>query len=362
MRAHAERVDAALRTARPEARRVIVLADNASPDGTAEEFARAGVEAETVALSSGTRGKGHNFRLLFEAALDVGADVLLTFDADLEVVPPDWVRALGDPVLADAGDLVTPLYARHWYDANLTNQVVAPLVAAATGVPLRQPIAGEFAFSRAALALLVALDWPPRALAFGTDVWCVLRALEHGLRVVQRPLSVGKLHSWRSDTAGEVHEEMGTKFAAIAGVTLDELVRRGDHSASDGPPRFPASPPPGRAPLEYDTSHLAEAADAAWGAAAGSEALRAVAPWAGTQAARPEVPVDAWARTLALALRAARTAGGASDELLEALQAVFLARIASVLPGLDDDGVEPMVEELTTRLHAELRAAARAAP
>jgi hypothetical protein len=355
IRAHAERVDAALREAYPDARRVVVLADNDSPDGTVAEFALAALEAEAVSLSSPGRGKGLNFRLLFEAALELDAAALLTFDADLEVVPSDWVPALAAPILAGEADLVVPLYGRHWYDGNLTNQVAAPLVAAVTDKPVRQPIAGEFGFSPRALGQLVDLDWPPRAQGFGVDAWCVLRALRGDLKLIQRRLSAGKLHSWRSDTASEVAEEMQGKFDHIAGLLLDELAPV-DWPAQGPPPPFPASAPLGPPPKDYGTGHLAESAAVAWRAVADSEELPALAPWADTGSLPPVVSDAAWAETLALALRRSRAAGGAGDDLLVALKAVFLARIASVLPGLDQAGVEPMVAGVTAGLRDAISA------
>src|SRR4029450_12425492 len=164
-----------------------------------------------VCLRTASRGKGHNFRRLFEFCREKDAAALVTIDADLEIVPADWLPALVGPVLAGRADFVTPLYGRFWYDGNMTNQFMAPLVLAVTGHPIRQPIGGEFAFSRAVIARLLDEQWPAGAYGFGTDLFAVLRSLRAGFIVGQAPLSVGKVHSWRSDSVDQLEEEMGTK-------------------------------------------------------------------------------------------------------------------------------------------------------
>jgi hypothetical protein len=356
---HARNVDVALAAAFPRDRRLLANADNRSPDGTSARFMAAETAAPRVALRSppGRRGKGYNFRELFRHALSVGADVLLTLDADLEAVPPEWIPALADPVLEADADVVVPVYPRHWYDGNLTNQVVAPLVAAVTRVPIRQPIAGEFAFSPRALEHVLSLRWPQRALRFAADLFVLFRALESDLSVVQVPLAVGKIHSWRSDTAHEVEEEMEPKFDEIAGTLLDEL-RRFDLPADGALPSFPAPLPLGQPPKPYDPSHVAEAAARAHRRFRRHPLFARLTGGALPDSdGAPAVDERAWASILARALAVAVAEGRVEKELTACLEALFLLRIATVLPRLSDEGVEPMVSRLAELLDDELRAA-----
>ena len=349
-------VDELLTRSFPDDERVIVNADNCSPDGTAATFLATHTTNPKVSLLTepGLRGKGYNFQLLFSYALERRADVLITLDADLEVIADDWLPEISRPILSAEADMCVPLYPRFWYDGNLTNQVVAPLVLAVTHVPIRQPIAGDFAFAPSALAHLLALDWPLKARRFGVDSFAVLRILKAGLRITQVPLSTGKIHSWRSDTADEVEDEMADKFEEIAGTALEELSNWEVVQRGTAIPRFPAAPQLGQAPKAYDVAHIIETARRGFAQQHDRELFRLLAGSTPVpEGALMRIDESHWASILANCLLFART-NRLTTDFFAAFKALFFLRLASVLPELDDENVEPMVQRVAELLNARL--------
>ena len=63
-------------------------------------------------------------------------------------VTPEWIPALASPVRDGHADLVAPRYPRAVADAPLVTQLVRPLVRAAYGWTLSEPLMGEFGCSR----------------------------------------------------------------------------------------------------------------------------------------------------------------------------------------------------------------------
>jgi hypothetical protein len=359
IREHAEAIDRALLRGCPTDRAVIVNLDNRSPDGTRERFLEASTEhhKEVLHTAPGVRGKGHNWQVLFDYALEKDAAVAVTLDADLEVVGDDWFSAFGEPVLRGDVDVAAPLYSRFWYDANQSNQIVAPLVVGVTNRPIRQPIGGEYAFSPEAMRRFARLAWPRPALGWGCDCYVVLEGMRIGLEVDQVPLSQGKIHSWRSDTAEEVEQEMPAKFGDGNGLLL-ELLARWDWSAEPEVARFPASPLMGRPPKPYDPAHVYQTAERGYAAHGASPAFRwLLGGHAGP--GPPRIDDDRWSAVLFRCLAAARGAP-LPEELFPPFQALLFLRVATVLPQLPTmSGAD--VDELVLRVARGVRNRIRAA-
>ena len=88
------------------ATRHVILVDDGSTDGTAELIAEYGMREDVTPLSAReNRGKGSALRRGFKCALDMGADVVLVQDADLEYDPADHQAAL-DPIFKERADAV----------------------------------------------------------------------------------------------------------------------------------------------------------------------------------------------------------------------------------------------------------------
>jgi len=132
----------------PDHRSVIINCDNDSPDGTKGAFLNTPTQVPKIYLSTpaGVKGKGNNFRNLFQKVVDLEAQAVVVVDADLKSVTPEWIKRLGEPLFTDY-TYVAPLYVRHKYDGTITNGIAYPLSRALYGRRVRQPIGGDFGFS-----------------------------------------------------------------------------------------------------------------------------------------------------------------------------------------------------------------------
>jgi glycosyltransferase involved in cell wall biosynthesis len=189
---------------------IIVNCDNRSPDGTKEAFLGAHIpdtiERKYLPTPEGLRGKGNNFRNLFQFCQEAGAKITIVVDADLRSITPRWIKYLGKPV--EAGhDLVTPLYSRHQFDGTITNHLCYPLVFSLTGVDIRQPIGGEFAFSPKLCSYWLHQDWNGKVLQYGIDVFMSLSALFGNFRICQTGLG-NKVHNASAPKLGTMFEEV----------------------------------------------------------------------------------------------------------------------------------------------------------
>jgi hypothetical protein len=188
--------DAGLQQAFPAGGNVIVLAENGSTDDTVDRFMAAGVRSRRFAVRSdgiGT-GKGTNIFAIIDKALELDADRVVLLDADVRSATADWVGLLADAVDTALPAMAVPVYQRNRYEANTTNQLASPLLAALFGTHVEQPIGGEFAVNRAFMEASVEWRRSDSAYLYGIDVWLTGNALRNGHRVAQVPLG-RKLHN-----------------------------------------------------------------------------------------------------------------------------------------------------------------------
>ncbi len=99
-----------------------------------------------ISTAPGVKGKGNNFKNLFEAAVELNAKAVVVVDADLKSITTGWIKYLAEPLLGRF-DYVAPIYARHKYDGSITNHIAYPMLRAFYGLRVRQPIGGDFGFS-----------------------------------------------------------------------------------------------------------------------------------------------------------------------------------------------------------------------
>ena len=163
----ARTADAGLTRAFPDGINVIVLAENGSVDDTAEQFLAARGQARQLVVRSGAEGtgKGTNVFAITEQAMELGADRVVLLDADVRSTEPEWIELLARAVDGDQPTLAVPMYRRNRFEANTTNHLASPLLAAVFGVHVQQPIGGEFAYS-----LVVLEETAQRYIALFSDV------------------------------------------------------------------------------------------------------------------------------------------------------------------------------------------------
>jgi hypothetical protein len=194
-------------------RNVILIADGGSTDDTreaAKDYEIMPWQEKIVSIYRGPGGKGTALRSVFEAAEKLSVKACAVVDADLRSITSDWVHHLLDPVLERGYEFVAPVYLRHKYDATITNNIVYYLTRALYGKRLRQPIGGDFAFSRRVAKFYAEQDvWDTDVARYGIDIWMTTSAVTQGFKVCQSHLGV-KIHD-----AKDPVEHLGPMFRQV---------------------------------------------------------------------------------------------------------------------------------------------------
>jgi hypothetical protein len=178
-------------------RSVILIADGGSTDDTREaarDFQIKPWQEKIVSIYRGPAGKGTALRSVFEAARALQSRACVVVDADLRSITSDWISYLLDPVLSQGYQFVAPVYLRHKYDGTITNNIVYNLTRALYGRRIRQPIGGDFAFSREVAKFYAEQDvWETDVARYGIDIWMTTTAITQNFKVCQSNLGA-KIH------------------------------------------------------------------------------------------------------------------------------------------------------------------------
>jgi len=197
---------------------VILIADGGSTDDTrevAKEFQIKPWQEKIVSIYRGPAGKGTALRSVFEAAEKLDVKACAVVDADLRSITSDWVFNLINPVLQKRFDFVAPVYLRHKYDATITNNIVYFMIRALYGKRIRQPIGGDFAFSRNVAKYYTEQEvWESDVARYGIDIWMTTSAITRGFRICQANLGV-KIHD-----AKDPVQHLGPMFRQVMWVLL----------------------------------------------------------------------------------------------------------------------------------------------
>ncbi|KDA41091.1 hypothetical protein [Frankia sp. BMG5.23] len=178
-------VTTAVDTALGDTSAVIVHADSSDSPDTTARFTATSTRAVKVPLTDLVRGKGAQILAAVRRLDLTGADTVLIADTDTRNPDPAAYAALLQRVRA-GGAVAIADYPRHWDEANLTNHLARPLIAATTGHDIPQPLAGDLALSRDALtAVLHAVGALPPAVSacvdgYGIDAFLLLTAARLG--------------------------------------------------------------------------------------------------------------------------------------------------------------------------------------
>lgn len=161
---------------------LIVNLDSDSTDGTREAFLdiRTATPKHVINTGSSPRGKGYNLFALFGLAQKKHARYIATFDTDLKSITSAWPKLLLGPIVKKRADLTVPVYARNKYEAYLTNHFAFPLTYALFGMPVRQPIGGEFAINDKLCSYLISRTRIRATYGYGIDIFMTWHALAGG--------------------------------------------------------------------------------------------------------------------------------------------------------------------------------------
>src|SRR5688572_656009 len=142
----------------PRDRTVFINSDGGSDDDTPNLVRHiAADDSETVTVSHSLRtvhrisapyhgvpGKGNALRQIMTAAELTQARAIAVLDAEVTGITPEGIAALIRPIRDQQYDYVAPVYRRHSLDGPLVTQLVRPLMRAAYGWQIREPVAPEF--------------------------------------------------------------------------------------------------------------------------------------------------------------------------------------------------------------------------
>ncbi len=178
-------------------RSVIMVADGGSTDDTRDIADATHIrpwQEKLVTIYRGPAGKGTALRSIFETADRLSVKACMVVDSDLRSITGDWVEHLLEPVINHDYDFVAPIYCRYKYDGTITNNVVYYLTRALYGKRIRQPIGGDFAFSRRCASFYMSQDvWETDIAKFGVDIWMTTSAIVNNFKTCQSHLGV-KIH------------------------------------------------------------------------------------------------------------------------------------------------------------------------
>jgi hypothetical protein len=210
----------------PDKKAVIINCDNNSPDDTKMAFLNTPTSAPKIYISTspGVKGKGNNFKNLFQKVVDLEAKAIVVVDADLKSITPQWIKHLGEPLFSDFS-YVAPLYVRHKYDGTITNGIAYPMSRALYGRRVRQPIGGDFGFSgELAKVYLRSKEWDEAVANFGIDIWMTTLALNESVQVCQSFMGRPKIHRPKDPAAS-----LGPMFREVVG-TIFSLMKHFESS------------------------------------------------------------------------------------------------------------------------------------
>jgi len=216
----------------PRERSVLINPDGGSKDGTTDAVKAASVPDFRTALAANplrtmhvvsahypaVQGQAGGLRMIFAAADLLRAKACALISPDLESMTPEWVDALIRPVLKENLDFVAPVYQRRRFDGLLVKNMLHPLIQAAYGYRIEEPIGRELAFSgRLATHFLEQDSAREDFLRFGAYAWMTTTAMAGGYRVGQSFLGPRVEASKRSalDLNTTIREVGGAMFRCM---------------------------------------------------------------------------------------------------------------------------------------------------
>jgi len=318
---------------------VIINCDNNSPDNTRQAFLHTQTRTPKIYLSTppGIKGKGNNFKNLFEKVVELKAKAVVVVDADLKSITPEWIRHLGNP-LFQGFSYVAPLYVRHKYDGTITNGIAYPMTRALYGRRVRQPIGGDFGFSgRLAQAYLESTTWNESVSHFGIDIWMTTLAINQRIQICQAFMGRPKIHRTKDpglDLGPMFRQVVGTIFALMKDFeSLWMKVKYSRPTAIFGFGLGEVEMPP---KVDVDTNHLLfqfhEGFDRychIWERVLTSDVYGKLREIGGLKESEFNFPTDLWARVLFDTAVSYGTAGLNEDELMDSLIPLYFGRTLS---------------------------------
>jgi glucosylglycerate synthase len=337
-------------------RSVIIISDGGSTDDTrdaAKEFQLKPWQEKLVGIYRGTPGKGSAIRMIFEAAHVLGAKACMVVDADLRSITSSWVNNLLDPVLGKDFDFVAPIYTRYKYDGTITNNIVYNLCQGVFGKKIRQPIGGDFAFSKKLVCFYIQRNvWETDVARFGIDIWLTVQAIIHKFNICQAHLG-RKVHD-----AKDPSEHLGPMFRQVVS-TLFELMEDTekfwkDVSGAEDVPVFGELSPEEPEPINVNFRKLHHSFimgvnhfGPLWKEIFCQDCFEAIRAAASMEEAQFRLPTDTWVRVLYEIAGTYHNWPSNRRRLVDLMTPLYYGRVASFINETKDmtsEGAERVVE------------------
>ena len=292
----------------------------------------------TLTTSYGAmQGKGGALHVILAAAELLRAKVCAIVSPDLESLTPEWIEALTRPIYREGFDFLAPIYQRHRFDGLLISHVLSPLVAAAYGCEIEEPLGGELAFSGRLAAHYLSQDaWQSDLVRSVPEIWMVTTALVGEYRLCQAFLGP-KVHSANPaspDLAVTMQQVVGALFSCLEAHQSYWMTHEGIRTVPAFGFQYDLDLPPVRVNRKRmlntfltGVSELASILEPALSAPT-LQQIRAIAKLGGEGSVFPD---DLWVRTVYEFAGAFHRSVINRDHLLQALTPLYLGRINSFL-------------------------------
>lgn len=338
-------------------RPLLVISDGGSTDDTREVAQNTSLkpwQEKVVGIYRGTPGKGTALRMILEAARIVNARACMVVDSDLRSITNRWVKMLLEPILENDFDFVAPIYTRYKYDGTITNNIVYNLCQAVYGQKIRQPIGGDFAFSRKLLSHYISQDvWDTDVARFGIDIWLTVQAIINDFKICQAHLG-RKIHD-----AKDPSHHLGPMFRQVVS-TLFSLMEDTenywkDKSGAVQVPVFGSVSTEEPDPIKVDLSRLVGSFKAGfsnfgvlWQGIFCEDCFEAIAVASRMEEQRFRLPTDTWVRILYELAGAYHNWPSNRRRLVDLMTPLYYGRVASFINetwNMNSSEAEQMVEQ-----------------
>jgi glucosylglycerate synthase len=331
----------------PRDRTVLINSDGGSNDDTPGLVRNASADdTQTLTLSHSLRtvhristpyhgvpGKGNALRQIMTAAELTQARAIAVLDAEVTGITPEGIAALIRPIRDQQYDYVAPVYQRHPLDGPLVTQLVRPLMRAAYGWRVREPVAPEFGCSNRFVSHCLEQDvWDSELARVGIDLWVTGEALAGGFRCCEAGLG--------PRPAGPARTPFGELFGQVVQSAFGCIERHSSYwlGRHGSEPMPLAGPPPSQtveAPA-VDGGRLTQAfvndlqnLHSVLESILSRNTLADLETMAEKQGALLQYPDDLWVSTVYEFLLAYRSDVMRREHILQALAPLYLGRTGS---------------------------------
>jgi len=351
---------------------VLINPDGGSTDGTPDIFKNASVSDFEIMLTSnplrtfhrvsapyhGIPGKETALRTMFVAADLLRAKACAILSPASLSVTPEWVESLVRPAYRDNFDFVAPLYQRQKFDGLLVKGLLSPVVRAAYGSRIHEPVASDLGLSgNLARHFLEKNIWDEDMTTFGLEVWMTTTAVVDGFKIAESFLGprIQPASQFGQDLGGTIRQVVGALFKCLEMHESYWLPRTG----SEAPPTFGFQYDVALEPLKLSTKAILDNFRSSIGQLV--PVLESILTPATLADIRQMIelpdrqfrcPDELWVKTIFEFAAAYRHSAINRDHLLQALTPLYRARVSSFIlenvkapPAKLDQRVEQLAEE-----------------